>query len=31
MNSIPLSEFSGVRGSGHARLYIKASDSGAQT
>lgn len=23
MNSIPLSEFSGVRGSGHARLYIK--------
>lgn len=31
MNSIPLSEFSGVRGSGHARLYIKASDSGPQT
>ncbi|CAD5735845.1 hypothetical protein ESCOMA231M_19975 [Escherichia coli] len=31
MDSIPLSEFSGVRGSGHARLYIKASDSGPQT
>lgn len=28
MSVIPLSEFSGVRGSGHARLYIKASESG---
>lgn len=31
MSVIPLSEFSGVRGSGHARLYIKASDSGTRT
>ncbi|EDL1508997.1 hypothetical protein CPX83_11415 [Salmonella enterica subsp. enterica serovar Typhimurium] len=30
MSVIPLSEFSGVRGSGHARLYIKTSDSGTQ-
>ncbi|EAU2345848.1 hypothetical protein D6O12_23805 [Salmonella enterica] len=31
MSVIPLSEFSGVRGSGHARLYIKASESGTRT
>ncbi|EBQ2830130.1 hypothetical protein PJP49_004752 [Salmonella enterica] len=30
MNVIPLSEFSGVHGSRHARLYIKTSDSGTQ-
>ncbi|EAB9751759.1 TPA: protein-tyrosine phosphatase family protein [Salmonella enterica] len=30
MNVIPLSEFSGVHGSRHARLYIKASGSGSQ-
>ncbi|ECM1686980.1 hypothetical protein QY72_19550 [Salmonella enterica subsp. enterica serovar Give] len=31
MNVIPLSEFSGVHGSRHARLYIKTSDSGTRT
>ncbi|EBX0575663.1 type III secretion system effector BopA family protein [Salmonella enterica] len=31
MRVIPLSEFSGVHGSRHARLYIKASDSGSRT
>ncbi|EJW9339592.1 hypothetical protein OC481_004737 [Escherichia coli] len=31
MNSIPLSEFSGIHSFGHARLYIKTSDSGTQT
>ncbi len=31
MNVIPLSEFSGVHGTRHARLYIKTSDSGTRT
>ncbi|ELH9453245.1 hypothetical protein RQX78_003797 [Salmonella enterica] len=31
MNVIPLSEFSGVHGSRHARLYINTSESGTRT